>query len=221
MANLNCNSKCGSEGDYNPPKTYEQLCAPRLRKNYGSKYFAKIAADVVFTDPTDKAEWQAFIDAGKICIGPCGKLEIGTPSSTVSTDTNNCGEEEIVLNTYTPTFETYNISEGLEHCEYFDNTAVNQCDYIIMFDCYGNVALSKEYRDFISGKTSVAPTGNPGFKYSLTQAPYASAGDENFEKWTFGVTIKLEGSQIICHTKIDGLLECLQDAIPTYVAPTV
>ncbi len=212
MANLLCSSTCGELGT--PPKSFEVLCVKSAKKQFGFRYLGFVARDLVLGDPTDLTEWcQAATDAF-IAISPCGKIDLGTPSFTQSSDTNNCGETEVLETIYQPTFSTYSSDpEGLTHCAYYEALVNNSCLNVILFDCDGNAYITPEYRDYVNGVTTDAPIGNPGYEYSLIQSPYPTNGEGNKEVWNFQLEIKLDGQQILCPVKLPGLQECLLDQL--------
>lgn len=215
MANLLCSDACGTL--VNPPVSFELNCVKPKKKKFGFRYIGFVNSNTVIADPTDKTEWQAAITGGLIALSPCGKIDFGTPSFTTSTDTNNCGETEVLETIYQPTFSTYSADpDELSHCQYYEELVNNDCLNVMFFDCEGNPYLTPEYRDFLNG-SGVTPTGSPGYDFSLIQTPYPTSGEGNYEVWNFQLEIKLDGKQILCPVILPLLLDCLVDALP--VAP--
>lgn len=213
MANFLCSTKCGALAA--PPKSFEINCQKPGRKKYGFPYLGFLDRSLVISDPTNIEEWCAAAEKALVCISPCGKIEMSA-STTTTSDTNNCGVEEVIETVYDLTFSTYSAdSTGLSHCQYYESLLSNGCLNAILFDCDGNPMLTAEYRDFINGVTATPPTGSPGFEFTMTSIPTPTSGDGNFEVWSFGIQFKLDGTQMLCPVILDGLQECLVDQLAT------
>ena len=118
MANFLCNSSCGELAK--PPKSFEILCERPKRKKFGYRYMAFVSDTVVIPNPTDVDAWKAFVASGDICISPCGGVELSA-NPTVSSDSNNCGEEEVLETVYDLRFFTKSADpDGLTHCAYYE-----------------------------------------------------------------------------------------------------
>lgn len=195
MPNFLCNSECGAL--VQPPKSFEVLCEKPGRKKYGFPYLVFVSRDVVLPDPTDIPAWEALVASGDVCISPCGKVE-PTVSPTVSSDSNNCGIEEVIETVYDLVYSTKSADkDALTHCAYYESLVSNPCLNVFLMDCDGNPYLTPEYRDFANGGM-IAPVGNPGYEFSMTSPPVPTNSDGNFELWTFTIQVKLDGSQIFC-----------------------
>lgn len=208
MSNLICAASCGNA--INPPSSYQDPCLPKTRKKYGFPYYALIRNDQVIADPSDIVLGWTPLKGTELQISPCGKIDLGSPSFTTSTDDSACGDTEVLETIYTPTFSTYWVDDtSLTHATYFQDLVDKyKCQSVIMFDCDGNPYLPREYRDFIVN-AGPAPTGSPGFDFGLLQVPHPTQGDGNFEKWQVQLEIKLNGEEILVPTPLDGLLTAL------------
>lgn len=213
MANFNCSPDCITAT--NVPISFEKKCTPQVRKTYGFPYYALVKKGFLQTfDPSILANWETAIAAGDIQLSPCGKFELGTPTFTTSTDTNNCGITEILETIYQPTFTTYGSDpDGLTHCDYWAALTEEECLDIIFFDCADNVIVNPIYRKLIA-TPAINNNIGAGLQYSLIQAPYVDNGDANKERTNVQFEIKLDGKQILCPVEVPGLLDALKNALP-------
>lgn len=185
------------------PTNFQSALTKLDKKKFGFTGFALIRKGVVISNPSDIASWTAV--ASDIECGPCGTVNLGTPS--YSTDDNGCGGEEIDETIYNITITTkYLDKSGLTHVKYFrELLQTYRCYNIIVFDCDDHPILTGEYQDFLHGITTTPPVGSPGFEFTLTQSPAPSQGNNNREQWTWGIQIKLDGEEMLGQSPIPGL----------------
>jgi hypothetical protein len=198
------------DGTQTAPVNYLAGLTQYKKKKGGFTGFALIKNDLVIPDPSDLAAWTALrATAGNIECGPCGTVDLGTP--TFNTDVDACGNDEIDETIFNITFTTkYLDPDGLEHVKYFkDFLKSYRCYNLIIFDCDGWPLLTGEYCDYLFDNTSPAPIGSPGFSFTLTQTPTPSIGNNNREQWSFGIQIKLDGEIMLGQSLLPGLYDAI------------
>ena len=204
---LLCASNCGTTEK--PPQTYHKSCDQNAFRTYGYPHFALISCNVAIPDPNDIAQWTALCASGDIAISPKGILSIPAPDQTTGI-IDACGSEEVLETTYKLNFETHQATK-LEDCKYFYEFLKNHKNYrIIFFDCDGMVTLTSEYLDFVDGTTTTAPTGSPGYEFTVSRVPHPEEGQGRKVKWTFEASVRFSGTDMLCYTEIPGLLPALQ-----------
>lgn len=106
----------------------------------GSEYFILLDCDVVFTDITDEAEWQALKDAGNIVVSPAGIGKIIKPEQKKERLTA-CGAEEVVDEVSGYEFFTSLLDkETLAHFDFLEDIkAYSQNKQLMWVECDGNL----------------------------------------------------------------------------------
>lgn len=204
-----CPTTCGAELSQ-PPPSYQDLCAgkPELTL-YGGSFLGFLKCDAVPGDPTSKASWQALIDSGDFVISPCGSVDAAKPDQETA-KLSKCGGVEVLKTTHNWNFETHETDPNRKDYEYFENLACSKQYKVVRFDCEGWMYVTDEYYQFANGNTTEAPTGSPGFPYTITDIPHPEEGEADFKKWTMGISIELGGCTLIKPIYVEGLYECLQ-----------
>lgn len=208
-----CGSGCAALTK--PPKSYRSNCDENKFRNYGYPHFGLIKCDIAVPDPTDLAQWAALCTSGDVVLSPKGKVVIGRPEAQAEI-IDGCGAETVLESTYKLLFETYQATT-FEDCKYFYDILKNHQNYrVFVFDCDGNVTLSKEYIKYIADVNSVPAvtptpiTGSPGLEFTISQIPHPEEGTGRKVKWTFEMSIRLSGNEMLCYQNVPGLLGALQ-----------
>lgn len=174
----------------NVPESYYDCNSEYVRK-YGASKFVLQTCDSSWTSILDTTEWTTKITADDIASSPPGILTIGEPSSDVFRR-NGCGRETLGQLTYTIDYETYEAAADLDDWAYFNTLFNNAHLYRIMFlDCNGIFHLENEWvAEIASGAPATIAGNNPGFEFSVTQAPVQIEGDSGLSKWKMQFTVK-------------------------------
>ena len=166
--------------------------------------------DVNIPDPTDLAAWEALVADGSIQVSPCGKIDIASPD--VETEQiSGCGDETAIETTYNIAYSTYETAENRSDFTYFKTLLRNHQNYRLMwFDCDNYAFMQSEYVDFVNGATADAPTGNPGYEFTIPSPPHPVEGTGRRVRWEMTFQLSLNGNDIVCPSFIDGLLGAMQ-----------
>lgn len=208
MSTIVCPTGCGVELT-SPPASYQDLCDFSQRVKFGGSFFGLLKCGVFPTDATVLLDWQVLITAGDLVISPCGIMVAPRPDQVLA-KLNNCGGEEVLKTTHIWNFETHESSDDRSEYAYWEELACSNQYRVVRFDCDGWMYVQDEYYQYATGVTIVSPVTSPGFPYTIVDVPHPEEGEGDFQKWTIGFSIVLDGCTLIKPIFVDGLYAALQ-----------
>ncbi|CAH1002686.1 hypothetical protein LEM8419_03558 [Neolewinella maritima] len=204
-----CGTACGVT-DGKPIPSYRAFCDGDTFREYGNPYFALIDCNVNIADITDLVAVQALVDDGSIVLSPRGKIDITAPTST-TVRIDDCVGDVSVSNTYSVAYSTYQTKKYVQgedtDADYFADLLARHRNYrLFWFDCDEYIYATDEYVDFIKDPaTAAAPTGNPGFAFTVSTVPHPVRGEGDRVRWETTFQIKVSGNEIIRYAYLPGL----------------
>ena len=209
MVTINCTESCGAAKK--PPQSYRAFCAGNNFERYAYQYFVLVNCNVNIPDPTDVTAWAALVASGDIRIGPKGNLNENAPNVVTSNEVDPCAGATAMEITKQWTFITYQ-SEELD-TDYFANLLADHSNFRMMiFDCTEKVALPDDYVAFVDDPLGPAPTGNPGFQFTISQPPFQDRGEGNMKRWNMTFDFVFPGNFMPRERIIPGLFAELSKA---------